>query len=65
MRHRNDLMLCQIGRLVDVRMPGKIGGRCGDHATNFAKANRNEIRIREVGKVQTLKPLTRAVSTTV
>ena len=45
-------MLCQIGRLVDARMPGKIGGRCGDHATNFAEADRNEIRIREVGDPQ-------------
>jgi hypothetical protein len=52
MRHRNDLMLRQIRRLVDDRMSRKIRGRRRDHTTNFAEADRNETRIRKVGNPQ-------------
>jgi len=52
MRHRNDLVVRQISRLVDDRMPCKIGGRCRDHATNFAETDRNEARIRKMGNPQ-------------
>ena len=52
MRHRNDPMLCQVGWLVDDWMSAKIRGRRRDHAPNFAEADRNETRIREVGNPQ-------------
>src|SRR6516164_7478613 len=52
MRHRNDLMLYQIGWLVNDWVPEKIPGRSRDHATNFAEADRNETRIRQMSDPQ-------------
>ena len=48
MGHRDDPVLCQIGRFADDGMPRQISRRRRDHAANFADADRDEVRIGEM-----------------
>ncbi len=52
MGHRDDLVFGQIRWLANDRMPLQIGRRCGDDATNFAKPDRNKIRVGEMRDAQ-------------
>src|SRR3954453_9806294 len=47
-RHRNELMLRQVGRLGNARMRRKIPGRCGDHPADLTQSDRYVPRIRQV-----------------
>jgi len=51
-RHRNDLVFCEIGGLFDFRVRGQIARRCRYDTPNLAQPDRHVCGIRQMGNSQ-------------